>query len=57
MNVGNLGKKLGKPSRLLVSIKAVAPSKAAVKGTTYKDPVRDKDNKKPTPAPKVKYKL
>jgi hypothetical protein len=46
-------KKTGQAKQAAGKYKGVAPSKAAVKNTTYKDPVRDKDNKNPTPAPKV----
>jgi LysM repeat protein len=46
-------KKTGQANQAAGKYKSVTPSKAAVKNTTYNDPVRDRDNKKPTPAPKV----
>jgi hypothetical protein len=47
-------KKTGQAKQAAGKYKSVAPSEAAVKNTTYKDPVRDRDNKNPTPAPKAK---
>jgi LysM repeat protein len=48
-------KKTGQAKQAAGKYKSVAPSEAAVKNTTYNDPVKDKDNnKKPTPAPKAK---
>jgi hypothetical protein len=53
-------KKTGQAKQAAGKYKGVAPSKAAVKNTTYTDPVRDRDNRTTTtttvaaPAPKAK---
>jgi LysM repeat protein len=53
-------KKTGQAKQAAGKYKSVAPSKAAVKNTTYNDPVRDRDNRTTTtttvaaPAPKAK---
>jgi LysM repeat protein len=53
-------KKTGQANQAAGKYKSVAPSKAAVKNTTYNDPVRDRDNRTTTtttvaaPAPKAK---
>jgi LysM repeat protein len=53
-------KKTGQAKQAAGKYKSVAPSEAAVKNTTYKDPVRDRDNNTNTtttvaaPAPKAK---
>jgi LysM repeat protein len=55
-------KKTGQAKQAAGKYKSVAPSEAAVKNTTYKDPVRDRDNNNNTnttttvaaPAPKAK---
>jgi hypothetical protein len=53
-------KKTGQANQAAGKYKSVTPSKAAVKNTTYNDPVRDRDNRTTTtttvaaPAPKAK---